>query len=84
MKWSLQKQDYEFTHFLYTNFNIGIPATFIYAFPKRQSFSSVEDFTNNSEELCTTDQKLRELLILFKSSKWQKLPLWNNLWGYTL
>jgi len=84
--WSLKKQEYQITHCLYTTFNVGIPNRLLYSLPEKNIFYSAKSFlTSKDNPSITSDNKyLNNLLELFRKSKYQRLPEWNNLFGYKL
>ena len=86
MKWSLENNEYQLVYFLYSEFYIGIPNTYIYKMQKRKIFNSIDDFTDNHNIITGNgDIWLIKLLEEFKNnSQWIKLPLWDQRWGYII
>lgn len=82
MKWAIESQDYYMAYILYTSFDTGIPTYLIYSFPDKKYFGSAQEFLGTSNDKNTNDKYLNELYILFKSSKYMKLPEWDNKYGY--
>ena len=76
MIWSIENKDWKYVLSLYTIYNIGIPARFVYKLPKK--------IDNNFEEtLFSRDPDLLELLSLFSKSKWKRLSEWKDSYGYS-
>lgn len=83
MCWGLEKKEYELVYFLYNNFEIGIPNTYIYKMDQKTTFNSIKDFTENNHAISGNKNIwLQKILDLFPKSKWVKLPLWEGRWGY--
>uniref|UniRef100_A0A6C0D071 Uncharacterized protein n=1 Tax=viral metagenome TaxID=1070528 RepID=A0A6C0D071_9ZZZZ len=79
MLWYLESGEYEVVYYLYKDFNVGIPARYIYKFPDNtiKTLENVLDPVYN-----TNNEYIKKIYSLFKNSKWQELPTWNNSYGY--
>jgi hypothetical protein len=84
MEWSINNKQYDMTHFIYTNFMIGIPVKFLYKLENRNTFFSISSFINGHENKHIKDEYLKRLVNLFKKSKYKKLIEWKNGYGYSL
>lgn len=82
MKWSLRNEEWDMVHYLYTTYHIGIPNQILYAFPHKNKYNSITNALESHLTLSSTIPKLQDLLLLFKESRWERLPEWNNLYGY--
>ena len=84
LQWSLKKQEYQLTHSLYTTFNFGIPNRLLYSLPEKIIFYSAKSFLTSKDNtsIASNNKYLNNLLVLFRKSKYQRLPEWNNLFGY--
>lgn len=82
MKWSLENKEYELTNFIYNEFNIGIPVSYLYKLPTQMYFSSMDNFFNNSDNKKSDDKHLDRLLSTFSKSKYGPLIEWNGKYGY--
>ena len=65
MKWSLENKEYELTTFIYNEFNIGIPVSYLYKLPTQMYFSSMDNFFSNSDTKKSNDKHLDNLLSIF-------------------
>lgn len=84
MEWGLIGNEYEIVLFLYTEFKVGIPITYTYSFPEKCIYSSVSDFINSEQVKYSNNEKLTEIMKLFKRSKYDRLDEWDGLYGYRL
>lgn len=82
LEWSFKSKEYKIIHFIYTNFNIGIPNSFLYLLEDKSKFNSLNNFFNENESKLCEDIYLRQLIIKLKKSKYKVLEEWNNKYGY--
>ena len=82
MKWSLENKEYELTNFIYNEFNIGIPVSYLYKLPTQMYFSSMDNFFSNSDTKKSNDKHLDALLSTFSNSKYGQLSEWEGKYGY--
>lgn len=85
MKWALESKDYYMVYILYTEYDTGIPNYLLYSsLPSKNVFGSVEDLKNSNDTKYSQDEYVNKIFVLFKRSKYKRLPEWNNNYGYTL
>jgi len=84
MKWAIKNNEYYMVYILYTELNIGIPNTLLYKLPDKQHFGSVKDFLDTSDTKSTNNEYLNKIFVLFKKSKYKRLPEWRDKYGYKL
>ena len=82
MKWSLENKEYQLTNFIYNEFNVGIPVSYLYKLPSQMYFSSMDNFFNNSDVKKSNDKHLDSLLSVLSISKYGPLIEWDNKYGY--
>jgi hypothetical protein len=83
MEWSLTNKQYNMSLFLYEELRIGIPNKYLYQFPTKNKYSDIQSFLKNSDSIgCENDIYLKKILILFHTSKYQRLEEWDNNFGY--
>lgn len=82
LEWSIISKEYYIVFFIYENFNIGIPNSLIYKLPKNNKFLSLTNFNIRNDTLNVDDYYLNKLFLEFKKSKYKKLKLWNDKYGY--
>lgn len=51
MCWGLEKKEYELVYFLYNNFEIGIPNTYIYKMDQKTTFDNIKDVMENNNTI---------------------------------
>lgn len=81
MKWSLQNNEYNLAYYLYTEHNIGIPVTMLYALPEQRKFNSLTSFISNDKVICGSED-LNTILRLFPKSRYIRLEEWGGAYGY--
>ena len=81
MQWSLESSEYEITYFIYTNFNIGIPNTYLYNLSRKSYFTSLSSLTKNNDCITTKDCNMTKIINLFPYSKYSFLEEWKTF-GY--
>lgn len=84
MEWALKNQEYYMAYILYTEFETGIPNSFLYALPDKKTFGSAQEFLETEKCKQSQDKYLNQLFISFRRSKYMKLSEWDNQYGYTL
>jgi len=84
IEWSIKSKEYNMLLFLYTNFEIGIPARLIYKLPSQNVFMSLSSFNEKNEYKKVDDKYLDNLFCIFKKSKYKKLKNWNESYGYII
>ncbi len=82
MKWSLENKEYQLTNFIYNEFNIGIPVSYLYKLPSQMYFSSMDNFFNNSDVKKSNDKHLDSVLSILSSSRYCPLIEWDSKYGY--
>lgn len=82
MKWALENKEYYTAYVLYNEFNVGIPNHLLYALPSKKKFSSISNFMENNDNKISQDEYLDNILLSFRTSKYTRLPEWNNSFGY--
>ena len=83
-EWAIRSQEYNMLLFIYKYFKIGIPVKLLYNLPQNNKFFSLSSASLNHGLVNTNDIYLRELLCMFKKSKYKKLENWDNIHGYLL
>lgn len=82
MKWSLENKEYQLTNFIYNEFNVVIPVSYLYKLPSQMYFSSMDDFFNNSDIKKSNDENLDDVLTNLSISKYGQLDEWGGKYGY--
>lgn len=83
MQWGLENKEYKMVYFLYNNFEIGIPNTYIYRMDQKTTFDNIKDAMENNHTISGKKNVwLQKILDLFPKSRWIRLPLWEGRWGY--
>lgn len=82
MKWSLENKEYQLTNFIYNEFNVGIPVSYLYKLPSQMYFSSMDDFFSNSDIKKSNDENLDDVLTNLSISKYGRLDEWGGKYGY--
>ena len=82
MKWSLENKEYQLTNFIYNEFNVGIPVSYLYKLPSQMYFSSMDDFFSNSDIKKSNDKNLDDVLSILSISKYGQLAEWGGKYGY--
>jgi hypothetical protein len=83
LEWSLKNKEYYMSYIIFTEFNIGIPTSFLYSISlEKKSFNSINDFLNTSDNIYTNNIHLINILTSLKKSKYIRLLEWDNKWGY--
>lgn len=84
MEWGVNSKNYDVVYFIYTHFNIGIPARLLYKLPQCNTFNSLSSFLSNNNTLSRKikDEHVKKLIDVIKTSKYKHLKHWNNGYGY--
>ena len=82
LEWSFKNKHYHMSYILFTEFNIGIPNNLLYSLDDKKNYSSITEFINDDCSKNINDKYLNDIVILFKKSKYIRLPEWNNKYGY--
>ena len=84
MKWAFENNDYYMAYILYTEYNTGIPNSFLYNLPEKKNFKSINEFLGSDGSKQSNNEYLDKIFVSFKHSKYKRLPEWGNSFGYTL
>ena len=83
LEWSFKNKEYYMAYIIFTEFNIGIPTSFLYSISiEKRVFNSCTDFLNTSDAISTHDIYLKNILVSLKYNKYDRLLEWDNKWGY--
>ena len=82
MKWSLENKEYQLVNFIYNEFNVGIPVSYLYKLPSQMYFSSMDNFFTNSDVKKSNDKDLDNLLSVLSTSRYGQLIEWDSKYGY--
>lgn len=82
MKWAFEHKEYYMAYILFTEYRLGIPNYLLYTLPNKRVFVSARDFLSTNGTKNIQDKYLNKIFVLFRSSKYTKLPEWDNRIGY--
>ena len=83
LEWSFESKEYEMTNYIYNEFNIGIPVSFLYKLTNKSYFTSIDNFLSSSNTKKSENKDFDNLLYSFSKSKYGYLTEWNK-YGYKL